>query len=114
MGLAIAALFGLGTGLVNCLLFGLFPVWEQIWSILTRPLFLASGVFFLYDSMPRLAQDLLWWNPLLHAIGEVRSGFYDTYDAAYVSPVYCFGLALTLIALGLMLLRRLHKRVLEV
>lgn len=112
-GIAIAALTGLGVGLVNCLLFGLYPVWEQIWSIITRPLFLASGVFFIYDNMPRVAQDILWWNPLLHATGEVRDGFYGTYDAPYVSLVYCFGVVLTLVALGLLLLRRYHKRVLE-
>ncbi len=112
-GLAMAALTGLAAGLMNCLLFGLFPVWQQIWTILTRPLFLASGVFFLYDDMPQLAREILWWNPLLHATGEVRRGLYPTYDATYVSPVFVFGLALGFIALGLMLLRRYHKRVIE-
>lgn len=112
-GLSMAAGLGLAAGLMNCLLFGLFPVWQQIWTILTRPLFLASGVFFLYDDMPQLARDILWWNPLLHATGEVRRGFYPTYDAAYVSGAYVFALSLGFIALGLMLLRRYHKRVIE-
>ena len=112
-GLGIAATLGLGVGLINCVLFNLYPVWQQIWSIVTRPLFLASGVFFIYDNMPPLAQEVLWWNPLLHATGELRRGFYPTYDAPYVSLVYCFGVSLTLIAFGLMLMRRFHKRALE-
>lgn len=112
-GLAMAAALGLAAGLMNCLLFGLFPVWQQIWTILTRPLFLASGVFFLYEDMPQLAREILWWNPLLHATGEVRRGLYPTYDATYVSPVFVFGLSLGFIALGLLLLRRYHKRVIE-
>ena len=113
IGLAMAALLGLAAGLMNALLFGLYPVWQQIWSILTRPLFLASGVFFLYDDMPKQVRDLLWWNPLLHATGEVRRGVYPTYAAPYVSAPYVFGIALGFVALGLLLLRRYHKRVLE-
>ena len=74
-GFSMAAVVGAGVGLTNCLLNGLFPVWGRLWSIISRPLFLASGIFFLYEDMPPLAQDILWWNPLMHATGEVRRGF---------------------------------------
>lgn len=112
-GLALMAALGLGVGLVNAVLKGLFPVWKNVWSILTRPLFIASGIFFLYEDLPPLAQDILWWNPLFHGTGLVRTGFFPTYDAAYVSLPYCFGVALVLIALGLMLMRAHYKKVLE-
>ncbi|MGC1479279.1 MAG: ABC transporter permease, partial [Chthoniobacterales bacterium] len=55
-GLGLAALTGLGVGLINCLLIGYAKVWDQIWSIVNRPLFIASGVFFLYEDMPPLVQ----------------------------------------------------------
>lgn len=42
-----AALLGLGLGCLNCYLFMRFPVWNQLWRILTQPLFLISGVIFL-------------------------------------------------------------------
>jgi len=83
--------------MTNCLLIGLFPVWKTIWKILTRPLFIASGVLFIYEDMPSAVQNILWWNPLLHASGVMRTGFYPTYDAAYVSYGYTYGLALGLI-----------------
>ena len=48
----LAALLGLGVGTVNCVLFGFFPTWKNVWSVLSRPLFLLSGVLYLYDSVP--------------------------------------------------------------
>lgn len=112
-GMAMAACLGLGVGTLNCVLFGLFPVWRQVWGVVTRPLFLASGILYLYEDMPKLVQDILWWNPLIHVVGWMRTGFYPTYHASYVSLSYCFGLGLGLLALGLIFLRAHYKRVLE-
>lgn len=108
-GLIMAQVIGLGVGLVNCLLIGYAPVWEQVWSIVNRPLFIASGIFFLYEEMPKLVQNILWWNPVMHATAEVRSGFYATYRAEFVSLPYGFGIALLLMAIGLLFLRRGYR-----
>ena len=111
--LAMMVLLGFGAGLMNGVLKGLFPVWKQIWGIASRPLFIASGLFFIYEDLPPIAQDILWWNPLFHGTGLARTGFYPTYDASYVSLPYCFGFGLVLTALGLLLMRSHYKRVLE-
>lgn len=66
-----AAMLGLGLGCLNCYLFMRFPVWNQLWRILTQPLFLISGVIFLYEDMPAMAQQLTWYNPLMHLTGSV-------------------------------------------
>ena len=105
---ALAALLGLGMGLVNCVFVGFVPVWQTIWNVLTRPLFLASGVLWIYTDLPQLAADVLWWNPLLHITGLARTGYYPTYDPQFISEVYVLGLGLGLTALGLMLMRRFH------
>ena len=47
----------------------------------SRPLFLLSGILYLYDSVPTAFQAILWWNPMVHVIGLMRSGFYGSYDA---------------------------------
>lgn len=109
----MAAVVGAGVGLMNCLLVGLYPVWGRIWAIVTRPMFIASGIFFTYEDMPKTVQDILWWNPVLHVVGEMRRGFYPTYEASYVSLAYSYGVGGVLVLLGLILLRRHHKRVLE-
>lgn len=111
--LGVAALLGLGVGLVNGLLSGLIPLWPSLWGIVTRPLFIASGVLFLYESMPPVVQSVLWWNPLIHVTALMRSGFYTTYDPAFVSLPYCCGVALVLIAAGLLCMRAWYKLVLE-
>lgn len=111
--MGLTMLLGLGIGVLNCTLIGLFPLWEVAWSIFTRPLFLASGIFFLYDTMPSLAQDILWYNPLIHIIGLMRTGFYPTYTAAYVSEVYVLSVGLVCLTLGLILLGRFHRDILN-
>jgi len=111
--MALAMILGLGVGILNCALIGLFPIWDVTWSIITRPLFIASGIFFLYDTMPPLAREILWYNPLIHIVGLMRTGFYPTYTAAYVNEVYVLAVALICMALGLMLLGRYHRDILN-
>lgn len=111
--MALAMLLGLGVGTLNCALIGLFPIWEVAWSIITRPLFLASGIFYIYEDLPPLAQDILWYNPLIHILGLMRTGFFPTYTAAYVNEVYVLAVSLVLLALGQILLGRYHREILN-
>lgn len=104
----LAALLGLGVGVMNCYLFLAFPVWEQAWAILNRPMFLISGILFIYEDLPKVAQDLLWWNPLMHISGLMRAGFYPMYYASYVSLLYVLSCALVPLVAGLLLLHRHH------
>ena len=113
LGLGMAAALGLGVGTLNCFLLGMLPVWAQIWSIAMRPLFLASGIFFLYEDMPRLAQTILWWNPLIHVSGVVRTGFFASYDATYVNVLFVLAVSGICFAMGLILLGRFHREILS-
>lgn len=108
----LALILGLGVGTVNCVLSGLYPLWGIVWSVLTRPLFLASGIFFLYDTMPPLAKEILWYNPLIHIVGLMRRGFYPSYSAAYVNISFVLLTALALLAFGLVLMGRYHRDIL--
>jgi capsular polysaccharide transport system permease protein len=102
----LAALIGLGIGTVNCVLFGFFPVWRSIWNILSRPTMIASGVLFLYESVPGRLEDVLWYNPLAHVIGLMREGIYGGYHPTYISVPYIVGISLGLFVIGAHLLRR--------
>lgn len=108
-GVALTALLALGVGVMNCFLFTIFPIWQRIWSILMRPLFIISCVFFLFETVPQPYRDLLWYNPLIHLVGILRNGFYGSYEAAYVSELYVIGLSLGLTTAGLVFLRRYHR-----
>ncbi|OED45972.1 sugar ABC transporter permease [Rhodobacteraceae bacterium (ex Bugula neritina AB1)] len=113
LAMVLAMALGLGVGIMNCVLMGLYPLWDVAWSIITRPLFLASGVLYIYEDLPPLAQDILWYNPLLHLSGLMRTGFYPTYTAAYVSITYVLAVSLILLALGLVLMGRYHRDILN-
>jgi capsular polysaccharide transport system permease protein len=106
VGLGLAALLGLGIGTLNCVLFTFFPTWKNVWTVLTRPLLLFSGVLFMYESVPAQFQAIIWWNPLVHIIAVMRSGFYGTYDPQFVSYPYVLGIALSAFLIGAYLIRR--------
>jgi capsular polysaccharide transport system permease protein len=113
LSLGLAALLGLGIGCLNIYLFSIFPLWESLWSILSFPLLMLSTVFYIFEAIPSQVQDLLWYNPLVHVIGIMRRGFYPTYDAAWASPFYVLAFAMIPFVVGLFLLRRYHRDILN-
>ena len=108
LAMLLAALLGTGTGVLNIYFFMRFPVWEHLWGILNRPMFLASGVLFLYDHLPRALRELLWFNPLTHILALMRSGFYPAYHPDWISLPYVLLWGLVPLAAGLVLVRRHH------
>lgn len=113
LGFAMAISLGFGVGVMNCYLTTRFSLWQRTWAIATRPLFIISCIFFVFDAIPQPYRDYLWWNPLVHVVGMTRSGFYPYYDANYVSVAYVFGVGLCASAIGLLLLRRFHKDLMQ-
>lgn len=107
--LGLTALLALGVGCLNCALFHKVPLWERLWQIATRPLFLISGVFFLVEDIPPDYREIALINPLLHVTALARESAYLTYDAPLASPLYVAFVALASLALGLMLLRLFGK-----
>jgi capsular polysaccharide transport system permease protein len=114
LALGFAALLGLGIGVLNCLATGLFPVWGQVWAILSRPLFLVAGVIFVMEDLPPRLQDILWLTPWIHITGLFRTGLYPGYDAAYVSVPLLLAWGLVPLALGLAGLARYNHDILQV
>lgn len=106
---ALSAALALGIGTLNAFLIARFAVWQMIWSILTRPLFLISGIFFLFNAMPYAAQGVLWYNPLVHVVGIMRAGFYPSYDASYTSVIFVLLVSLICFGAGLALLQKAHR-----
>ncbi len=106
-------LVGLGVGTLNCVIQGFWPTWRHVWNVLTKPLFILSGMFYTFESLPPQAQAVLWYNPLLHAIGLIRSGLFSGYKPIYISPLYVLGIAGTCFVIGAYLVRRHRSFLLE-
>ncbi|WP_289044284.1 ABC transporter permease [uncultured Aliiroseovarius sp.] len=113
LSVCLGMLLAAGIGSLNCYLMTSFPIYEQLWSIATRPLFLMSGVFFTYDSMPPMAQNVLWYNPLVHQVGVMRQGLYPVYHGDYISVSYVLLVSLVTLFFGLLLLSRHFKQLME-
>lgn len=109
LGLFLAVYLGLGIGVLNAFIIMKIPLWQMLWSVLMRPMFILSGVIFLYDVLREPYSDWLWWNPAVHVIGLVRRGFYEAYQAQYVSVTYVMLVATISLTLGLLFLRAHYR-----
>ncbi len=109
----MTAALGLGIGTFNCFLMSMFPIWQRAYSIMTRPLLLVSGVIFTFEAVPNPYREWLWYNPLIHIVGRMRAGFYNSYDASYVSAIYVYAISVVFGFLGLIFLRRYHRDIME-
>ena len=110
---AMAGALAMGAGTLNCYLFSAFPAYERLWQIATRPLFILSGVIFVFEDVPAAYQGYLWINPLFHVTGEMRAGIYPTYEAAFVSPAFVYSLSIALFLLGLAFLRQYSDEIIH-
>ena len=111
--MGLAAFTGVSMGIFNCITFAYSPTWQAIFTVINRPLFIVSGIIFIYENMPRFVQDIIWWNPLLHVTALMRAGFYPTYEASFASPVYVLTFAAIPFLIGVLMMRALRGVLLE-
>lgn len=95
---AILLLFvvALGAGLIADVYVTMNEESRRVFSLIERPLFFLSGVFFVAEVVPEPLRAWLMWNPLLHAIDLGRGAVLTEYE----SP--CSWLYLSLWAFGLL------------
>ena len=90
----------LGVGMLNSVLFFKFPLYEKLFTVVTRPLLLISGVFYLPDSLPSPYKEYLLYNPVSHIVMLFRKGFYPQYRADGLDIGYLMEWSIALIAIG--------------
>jgi capsular polysaccharide transport system permease protein len=108
----LAMILGVGIGALNCFLFTLLPVWRLIWGVTTGPLLLLSAIFYLYEDVPLFAQNILWYNPLIHVTGLSREGFFSTYHPSHISVTYVLVCSLVPAFFGILMLRKYGRSIL--
>lgn len=90
-----------------------YPIWQTIWAVLNRPLFLISCIFFLFETVPMPYPEYLWYNPLVHVVTVMRDGYYPFYHPTFVSIAYPMALGAGLTVIGLFMLNRYHRDILD-
>ena len=104
---ALFSLFVLGVsiGLVFEVFSTIYPDMRKVISVVTRPMFFVSGLFFTIEMIPSGLRDVLIWNPVLHGVDFARDSVLPEYDSP-ASWTYLWGSILVLQFIGLAAYRR--------
>lgn len=88
-----------------------WPTFDRVRSVIMRPLMFVSGVFFTASGLPVAVRDILIWNPVLHAVEMIRSGWFGSYESDVADPTYVLVWCIAATSLGLMLERSVRSRI---
>lgn len=112
-GIAATTGFGIGVGVINVICRAFFRNWATFFGLLLAPMFFLSGIWFLPSAIPPPYRDYVLYNPMMHYIMWVRSGFYRNYDPAELDRGYAVSWSVLTILLGLTLLRVFRRKMME-
>lgn len=102
---------GYGIGVFNASLTAIIPSYEKVWKILSMPLFMMSGVFFIADQrFPAEVIEILKYNPLLHIVESMRDGFYRSWESTLFDLSYVLWFVLTTLTIGLIMQKLTQSR----
>jgi capsular polysaccharide transport system permease protein len=98
-----ASLLAVALSLVNNVMSARISIYDKVFAIFRRPLFLTSGVFFRPDIMPHPLRDILLLNPVCHSIMLFRMGFYSEYRPTTLDMDYLYTFTFCVLFAGLLL-----------
>jgi capsular polysaccharide transport system permease protein len=108
-----AWLIGFGWGVIVAIINDLVPELGNLLDLLSRPLYLISGVIFPLALLPQQMREWLMVNPLAHVLENIRLGFAPHYHAVpEATTTYPYLAALVLIFIGLSLTKKFEWKVL--
>lgn len=103
-------IFSFSLGIVFCVVCNLVKEANKFLDLLMMPLMFISGVMFPLASIPAQYQHWFLWNPLVHALELIRSGWIAGYNSPNVSWSYLLGVTLVLLTFAMSCYRLSHRR----
>jgi capsular polysaccharide transport system permease protein len=110
--LGASVLLGLGFGFFNGAIAIALPSWYMGYSIVVIIFWVTSGVYFVPDSLPAVAREMLAYNPILQCIEWMRSAYYEGYGNLILDRPYVIGVGIVATFLGLVLERAIRGYIL--
>jgi capsular polysaccharide transport system permease protein len=110
---ALAVGFGLGIGLINIVIQSFLHSWMFFFNMLSFPLWIFSGIWFLPEQVPQPFREYVLYNPLTHVVLMFRSCFYGNYKPIYLDISYIVEVTGVAVLLGLALMQVARRRVLD-
>lgn len=104
------AFLGFGVGTINAVIYVHINAWQHVEKVISRPLFFLSAVFYIPSNLPPQAITVIKWNPVLHLVEWVRTGYYPNYYSEILNVFYPLAIALVLTLIGLTAERFTRKK----
>ncbi len=104
----------IGFAALNAVIKTWFKFWGVIYSTVTMPIAILSGMFYTAESMPLSVQKILYYNPILHSTEFVRSVYFTDYNSGFFDPEYYFSWVIGSLVFGLLLERVFRYRLLSI
>ncbi|MEQ8482574.1 MAG: ABC transporter permease [Hoeflea sp.] len=101
----LASIMALGIAMANNVLFIKYRIYERLYAVVNRPLYLISGIFFLPDAIPHPFRELLLINPGIHVVMLFRQGFYPEYRAIGLDLPYVYTWVIVVFFSGMLIFR---------
>lgn len=102
--------FSFSLGIVFCVISNLFQEADKFLRLLMMPLMFISCVMHPLMAIPTQYQHWFLWNPLVHAVELIRSGWLAGYSSPKVSWTFLFGVTLLLLTFAMSCYRLSHRR----
>ncbi|WP_429182893.1 ABC transporter permease [Aeromonas rivipollensis] len=102
--------FSFSLGIVFCVAGNLFQEADKFLRLLMMPLMFISCVMHPLMAIPAQYQHWFLWNPLVHAVELIRSGWLAGYSSPNVSWTYLFSITLLLLTFAMSCYRLSHRR----
>jgi capsular polysaccharide transport system permease protein len=102
-------LIGFGAGLVIGVIGQFLPSFATLFSLPSRLLYWMSCIFYIPESMPPSARDIIAWNPIAHGVTMFRMGYYKLYDSHMLDINYLCGWATSAVLVAFIVERVARK-----
>lgn len=95
--------FTIGSAFLSSSLARVLPVWKNIWTYISRPIWILSGIFFTLEQLPTGLRSYMAYNPVAHIVEWFRSAAIPTFDSSAYSIVYPMAFATGFLIIGLVI-----------
>jgi capsular polysaccharide transport system permease protein len=110
LGYLLLMVFSFSLGIVFCVLVSLVPEANKFLNLLMMPLMFISCVMYPLATIPSQYQHWFLWNPLVHALELIRSGWIAGYSSPNVSWVFFSSVTLILLTFAMSCYRLSHRK----
>lgn len=104
-------LYAFGMGSINAVMACIFHSWGKLVPWYNRVVYMISGVFFLPETMPKFAQDVIWVFPTAHLLSWMREATFSQFETRFLSPDYVYACTLVALFTGLALERAFRRKI---